>query len=53
MARLHARNSSCTTLFQASFQAFLRGQLQARSYQRELREVHRREVWKTLARERS
>ena len=35
-------------VFQASFQAFLRGRLQARSYQRELREVHRREVWKTL-----
>ena len=40
-------------VFQASFQAFLRGRLQAHSYQHELREVHRREVWKTLARERS
>ena len=41
-------------VFKASFQAFLRGQLHARSYQHELREVHRLEVWKMmLARERS
>ena len=39
-------------VFKASFQAFLRGQLHAESYQHELREQHRLEVWKTLARER-
>ena len=55
MARLHARNSSYTTLcLKPVFRPFCgRGQLRARSYQHELGEVHRLEVWKMLARERS